>query len=1172
MRYLSLFSLLLWGGLISAQVYTVNSNNDADDGVCDAIHCSLREAINASEADGVPSTILFNIPGAGQQSINPTSPFPVVTKDDLTILGESQPGGAGTIVIDFNNRKFFGTGFWDVLGKRFYISGIDFTDYLFDTIGDHLFQFGDPANNSSDSRIFNCSFTNDNYFDPTLPKKLIIIYKADNMSISNCYFGTDHSLSSIYKLEGFISVESTQNLGNVTIDSNVFANKVKMIEWGGGNLFVNKNTFGALDTSKSANFLDPENAILGVNPDHQAFINDNFFFGFTKSVIQTPVKDRVSISKNRFYSNAQDISLTGNGADVSDVVANYARNGKWFLSASGAGEVNMERNNISLYDTVFYNQNNPSNQKIRHIDNKMTCINDRVIIMDPTLLAAHPVPSISTVNRNQITGTGNPNDSVVVYSNNHLGCPNTVCEAGIELGRTKADGAGNWTLNAAYPNKSTISAFQYDSNPNQRPTLYSAFSSCYQCPGLVKISFNPSLCTGQTVNYRGKVYSDANPYDSIVVKGDAVSICDSVIIVNVKANAGYRSHMDVAVCYQDTLRFGPPLNQIKIYKNHFDDSLNLKSVSGCDSIITFKGREVGVGSFNQTICDNASVTIFGTVFDKNKTSGTAVGAGLAVAGCDSIVFVQLMINNFTESFLNRTMCPGQTVVVGGQVFDQNKLKGDVTLPGASSTGCDSLVHVNLNYPNNVGSLNQTLCRGDSVFIIDRYFSDKNTMAAITIPNGSSFGCDSIINVSIGLLPNAQGSYTNEICRDDTLNLNGELFFSGHTTGTLRLSNLAANGCDSIVDVNISIIPDAIGNFDTTMCENQSRIIFGQTFSISRPSGVLRIPNVSVRMCDSFLNVNITFVPETMGNFTKTICRKDNVKVGNKTFDANNPTGTVRLVGGNSSGCDSVVNVALTINPVIQLNYLANDLQCNVANTGQLVLNDITGGSGNFKVSVDNGAAVDYNKGLTLGNLSQGNHTVKIIDQLSCDTTYNFTINNSLVLGLQLPKDTIIKKGSVVSIIPVVNFIPTSIVWDPPTFLDCTNCLNPNSKPDQTTSYTLTLTDDHDCSVTDNITITVLIDQADIYVPNVFSPNGDNINDRFFPVFKLPNTTIAVFRIFDRWGNLIFEHLDGKLYEDIYWDGTSNQEKMNPGVYVYAIQFVGEDGVAKWKTGDITLMR
>ncbi len=1170
MRYIFLLFLASCAFFSNAQNYVVNTIDDMDDGTCDGVHCSLREAIKAAEADGLPSTIRFNIPGAGQQNINPTGPFPTITQNDLTILGETQTGGAGTVVIDFNYRNFMGIGFWDVLASRFYISGIDFTDFLFDNPGDHLFQFGDLTNNARDCRIFNCSFITDNSFVPLTDKNLINVFSADNLSISNCNFGTDNSKTFISKLEGYINIDGNQGSGKITIDSNYFVNKFKAIEWGGGNLNVSKNLFGALDTSKAANFLNPDAAIHANAIDQDGLIHDNYFFGFVKRVIEIAPQKNLIISKNRFYNNIHDMLISGNGMDIVSIVDNYARNGRTLLSSNGIGEMYFERNNISLYDTVWHNLNSSVNQKIRHIDNRMTCINDRVIIMDPSLAPSHPIPVITSVNRNQITGSGNPNDSIIVYSNNRLVCPNTVCQAGVELGRTQADATGNWILNAAYPNRTTISAYQFDSNPNKRPTRYSEFSPCYQCLAEVKLNFKQTFCTGQMINYRGKIYSESNPKDSIFIRGDGVSICDSVILVDLQFNNGYRFQLNVPVCYEDTLRYG----NVIIHKNHLSDSLLLKSViTGCDSIITITGREVGLRNYDQTICDNASITIGGIVFDKNNRSGIAKITGAAVGGCDSIVFVNLTINNFTESFLNRTMCPGDSLIVGTEVFKQSRLSGDVTLKNASSTGCDSIVHVSLNYPNNSGSYSITLCSGDSLFIIDRFFSERNPTAKVTTNNGSSHGCDTIVDVNVVFLPNSQGTFTSEICRGDTINVLGELFYSGKTTGSNTLANMAANGCDSTINIVISIIPDAIGNLDTSICENASLTLYGEVFNMLRPRGSIRIPDASFRMCDSFLMVNVQFVPESNGNFRPAICQKDSIQVGTQFFSARNPSGSVRFPFGSSSGCDSVVNVQLTINPPIFADILANELKCNSPNTGELVLQDIRGGSGNFKVSIDNGALINYTKGQVIGNLAVGTHMIRISDQLNCDTTYTFTISNSQVLSLQLPNDTIIKKGNPVNINALINFNPKSIKWDPPAFLSCDTCLNPQSLPDNTITYTLTVTDQNDCAINDVLTITVIVDVAEIYVPTAFSPNGDNINDIFFPVFKFPETTaISIFRVYDRWGNQVFERLDGMVGESIGWDGTVDQEKLNPGVYIYAIQFIGEDGVAKWASGDITLIR
>jgi len=86
---------------ITAQItYLVNTTDDLNDGVCDASHCSLREAIVLSNTDNQVSTIHFNISGSRPHVISPTTDYPAVA--DITIIdATSQANYAlGDIIID----------------------------------------------------------------------------------------------------------------------------------------------------------------------------------------------------------------------------------------------------------------------------------------------------------------------------------------------------------------------------------------------------------------------------------------------------------------------------------------------------------------------------------------------------------------------------------------------------------------------------------------------------------------------------------------------------------------------------------------------------------------------------------------------------------------------------------------------------------------------------------------------------------------------------------------------------------------------------------------------------------------------------------------------------------------------------------------------------------------
>lgn len=88
----------------------------------------------------------------------------------------------------------------------------------------------------------------------------------------------------------------------------------------------------------------------------------------------------------------------------------------------------------------------------------------------------------------------------------------------------------------------------------------------------------------------------------------------------------------------------------------------------------------------------------------------------------------------------------------------------------------------------------------------------------------------------------------------------------------------------------------------------------------------------------------------------------------------------------------------------------------------------------------------------------------------------------------------------------------------------------------------------------------------IYIPNAFSPNGDGANDHVF--VRGQNLTQLDFKIFDRWGELVFETTD----QTIGWDGTYKGAAVDPDVYVYHLKATCIDGTEYLIKGNITLLR
>jgi len=119
------------------------------------------------------------------------------------------------------------------------------------------------------------------------------------------------------------------------------------------------------------------------------------------------------------------------------------------------------------------------------------------------------------------------------------------------------------------------------------------------------------------------------------------------------------------------------------------------------------------------------------------------------------------------------------------------------------------------------------------------------------------------------------------------------------------------------------------------------------------------------------------------------------------------------------------------------------------------------------------------------------------------------------------------------------------------------------------NYSVTVTSDFGCLGFDEVS---LVEQCptNIYVPNIFSPNDDNINDTFGP-FATDIISLQ-FQVYDRWGNLVFESHD----ENNHWNGEWNNKLAPNGVYVWFVELEGylRDGsvFSQKKTGSVTLIR
>jgi gliding motility-associated-like protein len=170
------------------------------------------------------------------------------------------------------------------------------------------------------------------------------------------------------------------------------------------------------------------------------------------------------------------------------------------------------------------------------------------------------------------------------------------------------------------------------------------------------------------------------------------------------------------------------------------------------------------------------------------------------------------------------------------------------------------------------------------------------------------------------------------------------------------------------------------------------------------------------------------------------------------------------------------------------------------------------------------------------------------------------------------KDQQITVGSSVKLAPQLSGDVRTVRWTPNKWLDCSTCAEPLASPKQTTKYTIEVANEGGCLSRDEITLLVVCLEGNLFMPNTFSPNGDGTNDVFYPRGKGIDG-IKMFRIFNRWGEVVFEQ--GNIQaNDISkgWNGTYKGKLASQDVYVYTIDIVCENNQVFSFKGNIALIR
>jgi gliding motility-associated-like protein len=200
--------------------------------------------------------------------------------------------------------------------------------------------------------------------------------------------------------------------------------------------------------------------------------------------------------------------------------------------------------------------------------------------------------------------------------------------------------------------------------------------------------------------------------------------------------------------------------------------------------------------------------------------------------------------------------------------------------------------------------------------------------------------------------------------------------------------------------------------------------------------------------------------------------------------------------------------------------------------------------------------------------------------VSLKASVSFGCSDTTSTTISINPDPVIKGPAVITTpvgVPIT--IPftyssgiTTYSWTPTSNLDCSNCANPSATLTLAQEYTVLVTDSNNCTDTASILIKTICNEGSYFLPNTFSPNGDGVNDYFYPRGK-GVYNIQSMSIFNRWGQLVFQRQNfPPNSETMGWDGNFNGHPAPSDAYVYIVEVICNNAQIVALHGNVTLVR
>ena len=696
-------------------------------------------------------------------------------------------------------------------------------------------------------------------------------------------------------------------------------------------------------------------------------------------------------------------------------------------------------------------------------------------------------------------------------------------------------------------------------NPSQTGSFTQNLTNQFGCDSTVitTITFDPTNIDSTILNGTTCVPAQAGTSQTLLTNSDG---CDSLVISIVSLLPSNLPDLSATTC--DPAQAG-------IFTQ------NLTNQFGCDSTVTTTVTLLpfDVVAISATACDPTQTGIFTqnltNQFGCDSTVTTTVTllpsdvVAISATTCDPLqtgIFTQILTNQFgCDSTVTTTvtLLPSDTVALSATTCDPLQT-GTFTQNLTNQFGCDSTVTTTITLlPSDAINFSQSTCDPTQAGTLVQNFTNQ-------------FGCDSVIITTVtydpvACAPVGQVTGAPPSCGGAT---NGSFTITA-TSGQIPLQFAWSGGNGSIPALNTPVTETGLasGAYLITLTD-----AFGLSSTLSVTLASLPGLNVTVNAVNIHNGFTIACAGDTdgtVGSFvsggTAPLSYLWNTGATTATLMDIGP-GMYSLTATDINGCTGIGSVEATSPPALSLEVVTDVAMCgDVTLDGQATY---SGGVPPLDVFLNNQPQSGGN--LALGN---GLNTVSVKDVNGCVYDTVLTINLPPVPQVVLPADAVVVLGESINLEALINVaVYDTLIWTPLPDPACAGCPEQVFQPTKSLILEVTLIDTLGCTDTDEMRITVE-QRADIFVPNVFSPNDDGREDIFQVNAGSSVVELQEVAIFDRWGDKMYEWKNPlPPNEWPGWDGRTADKDVNPGVLVYYMKVKLADGSIKVIDGDVTLVR